>query len=341
MKIVVALLVFGVIVLIHEMGHFLLAKKNGIYVQEFAIGMGPKLLSFTRNETVYCLKLLPIGGSCMMLGEDESSDDNRAFANKSVLARISVIIAGPLFNFILAFLLAIFVLSLAGISPSKLAVVEKGSPAEQSGLMAGDEIKKINNSRTDNFKEIQLYFQMNTSGDPIDVVYKRNNEVKTTVITPEKKDGTYKIGIAGQQIKGSPVEILKYSAIEIKYWIKATVQGLGMMITGQVKSDQMAGPVQIVNIIGDAYVQSQKDGVLTVLLNMANISILLSANLGVMNLLPIPALDGGRLVFLVIEAIRGKKLSSDKEGFVHFIGFCALMVLMVFVMFNDIRNVFF
>lgn len=342
MRFIIAALVFGLIVFIHELGHFLLAKRNGVYVEEFSIGMGPTLVSFTKNETKYSLKLLPIGGSCAMLGEDESSSDERAFGNKSVGARISIIIAGPVFNFILAFLLSLFLVGVNGCAVPAIGEVLPASAAEEAGLMPGDTIHKMNKTRTDNFSEIVLYMTMHQESKPIKVTYTRDGKTATTVVTPVKTaDNRYSIGIAqAPNVKGNPGQIIKYSAIEVKYWVKATVQSLGKLVTGNVKSDELSGPIGIFNMIGDTYTAAKPSGTMIMLAMLCNISILLSANLGVMNLLPIPALDGGRLLFLIIEAVRGKKMSADKEGMVHFIGFCALMLLMAFVFFNDIKNIF-
>lgn len=342
-SIIIALIVFGVIIFIHELGHFLLAKKSGIFVEEFSIGMGPTLFHFTKKETKYSIKLLPLGGSCAMLGEDDASDDKRAFGNQSVWARMAVVVAGPFFNFILAFLLAIFVVSVAGINPPMISGYSMdNSPAKEAGMLVGDQIKKMDGSRIDNFNEISLFLQVNQSLKPITVEFLRDGKKMNTTITPvQDESGYYLIGIASKRVKGSIPQIIKYSAIEVKYVIKSTVQSLGMMIRGRVHADQMAGPVRLIGMIGDTYTQSAKVGILTVLLNLANLTILISANLGVMNLLPIPALDGGRLFFLIIEAIRRKKIPAEKEGYVHFIGFCLLMCFMAFVFFNDIRNIFF
>lgn len=343
MNILIAILIFSLIVIIHELGHFLLAKKNGIGVTEFSVGMGPRLFSFDFKGTKYSLKLLPLGGSCMMLGEDELIEDETAFNKKSVWARISVIAAGPIFNFILAFLLAMFVIGVIGFDPAKVSSVVEGSPAEEAGLMPGDIITKLNNSKINIYREVAVYMQFNTKGEAIHVKFLRDGKENSVTIKPtQSEDGIYRIGIAGpyEREKTSPLGIVKYSYVEVKYWIVTTVKSLGQLVTGRVKKDDISGPVGIVNIIGETYEQSKPDGLLFVLLNLANISILLSANLGVMNLLPIPALDGGRLIFLIIEVLRGKPIDQEKEGMVHMVGLIALMLLMVVIMFNDVSKLF-
>jgi len=428
MNIIIFILVFSLIIIIHELGHFLLAKKNGITVTEFSVGMGPRVASFVRKGTRYSLKLLPFGGSCMMLGEDETIEDEGAFHKKGVWARISVIIAGPIFNFILAFVLALIVIGAIGADPANVNSVQEGFPIAESGIIEGDVITKINGSSIGIGREINAYFQFNPLADEsIKITYKREGKEKKVIVTPilsttyllgfgytnsieivkiesmiedyplQKAGialGDIIVGVNGTPIKNgielneymikhpltstsvnityerdgknntvavtpmknseyvlgwdynmyrekvSAIEVVKYSAIEVKYSIVNTVKSVGYLIRGKVKVDDLAGPVGVVNIMNDIYQETKPYGIAIVLLNLANFSIILSANLGVMNLLPIPALDGGRLVFLIIEALRGKPIDREKEGMVHMIGLVALMILMVFVLFNDIRNIF-
>lgn len=343
LKIVIALLIFSLIIVIHEMGHFLLAKKNGIYVTEFSVGMGPKIVSFVKGETRYSLKLLPFGGSCMMLGEDEASDDERAFGKKPVWARISVIAAGPIFNFILAFILALFIVGSIGYDAPIVNEVMDGYPAQEAGMQTGDKIVRINNEKIHFYREVSVYVQLN-QGKTANIVFERDGKEHNVTLVPklDNETGSYLYGFrgAGKRIKGNAITTIQYSAYEVEYWIKLTVKSIGMIFQGKVSKDDVQGPVGMVNLIGDTYEESKSDGAFYVWLSMLNISLFLSANLGVMNLLPLPALDGGRLVFLIIEAIRGKAINQEKEGMVHFVGLMLLMALMVFVMFNDIRRLF-
>lgn len=341
LSIIIAIIIFGLLVLFHELGHFLLAKKNGIKVDEFSIGMGPKIWHIKKGETDYCIKLLPLGGSCMMAGEDEESTDENAFNKKSVWARISVVLAGPVFNFILAFFLAVFISSVAGIDSPVLTGISENSGAEAAQLQAGDKIIKLNNTKIHIFSEISLFLQTHPSGKSVNVTYERDGETNTVEVTPTKTEsGGYLFGFSGGRQKGNLLEIIKSSYYTVIYYIKAVIQSLVMLVTGQVNMNQLSGPVGIVKMIGDTYEQAQKVNMMSVVLSLANFSSLLSANLGIMNLLPIPALDGGRLVFLFFEAIFRRKLSSEKEGMVHFVGFCVLMALMVFLFANDIRTIF-
>lgn len=343
MKIIVALIIFSVIIIIHELGHFLLAKYHGVCVQEFSLGLGPTIWGFTKGETKYCINILPFGGSCMMLGEDEDSTDARAFNNKSVGQRMSIVLAGPIFNFILAFFLSLFLIGYIGADPAVVGSVGENSPAQEAGIMPGDKIIKLDNSRIFNYREIVYKMMLNKGGKPVDIVYERDGERQKVTIKPEKsEDGGYLIGIggAGRQ-KQNLFGIIKYSFLELRCQVKVVFWSLRYMVSGYFTPDDIAGPVGIVNMIGDTYEAAKPSGALIVLMSMFDISVMISANLGVMNLLPLPALDGGRFVFFVIEAIRKKKIPSEKEGMIHMVGLMLLLGLMVLIMANDIRNIFF
>ena len=319
LKIILAIVLFSVIVIFHELGHFLFAKKNGICVEEFAIGIGPTIFGKQIGETKYSIKCLPFGGCCVMLGEDDDCKDPRAFGSQSALARFSVIFAGPFFNFILAFVLALFVIG------------------------EGDRIVKLDGSRIYNFREISLFNYLHKDKADVEVTYERDGKQKTVTVTRKKTEaGTYAFGISmTEDTKEGIIGTLKYSILEVRYQIKSTFLSLKYLITGRFKLNDLSGPVGIVNMIGNTYEQSIVYGIKTVVLSLLNFAIMLSANLGVMNLLPLPALDGGRLVFIILEMIRRKKVSPEKEGMVHFAGLVLLMALMVIVMANDIKNIFF
>ena len=341
MSYILALIIFSAIVIFHELGHFLLAKWNGIEVIEFSLGMGPRLLSHVWGDTRYSLKLLPIGGSCQMVGEEEASDSEGAFGNKSVWARIAVVAAGPVFNFILAWVLALIIVGSVGYDNTMVDIIPDSAAAE-AGMEDGDQIISINGSRTWLYREVSLYSSLH-QGQTATVVFKRNGEKQTVVLTPKQSDtGAYLYGFSRtvQREKGGALETVGYSCAEIRYWLKATVESLKMLIGGQVGLEEMSGPVGIVSTIGDTYKESRVDGWYYVTMNMIMIAILLSVNLGVMNLLPIPALDGGRLVFLILEAIRGKAIPQEKESMVHFTGFVLLMGLMAVILFSDLHKLF-
>lgn len=343
MGIIIAILIFSFIIFFHELGHFTLAKKNGIDVEEFAIGMGPALFSKEYHGTLYSVRLFPIGGYCAMGEDDAATDSAGNFNNKSVWARIAVIAAGAVFNFILAFVCAIVLIGLVGYDQPVVGSLTNGYPAEAAGLQPGDRIVEMNDKNIHIFREIQIYNQFH-QGEEVDVTYERNGKEHTVSLEPKynKELEYYMLGVNGSgNTKANPWTALKYGAYEVKYWIDTTISSLKMLVTGQIGLDQLSGPVGIVDVVDDTYQQSKDYGVLSVVASMLNIAILISANLGVMNLLPLPALDGGRLVFLIIEAIRKKRIPPEKEGYVHFVGIVLLMVLMVVVMFNDIQRIFF
>lgn len=355
MNIVVALLLFGFLVLIHEFGHFLFAKLNGIGVVEFSIGMGPRILSAVKGETRYSLKILPFGGSCEMVGEDAENPDPKSFHKKSVWARISVIAAGPVFNFILAFLFALIIVAQVGHDAPVLYDVTEGSPAQEAGLLPGDKITHINKRKVEAYRDVSLYL-FSHPGETVTIRYERPfqgewkegtaAEKRSAVITPKFNEEyqSYMLGVVfeGYQKTKSVAEMIRCSLYEVKYCVVSTIDSLGMMFRRQLQlDDAVAGPVQIVSIVGETVEQGREAGTRALILILANWGLLLSASLGFMNLLPIPALDGGRLLFLIVELLRGKPVDPEKEGQVHMIGMMILMALMVMILFNDIRKLFF
>ena len=346
--IVLFILIFGIIVIGHELGHFLLAKANGITVVEFCVGMGPKLLRFKRGTTEYSLRLFPIGGACMFEAEDglEKGEDGEkkelspgAFPNAGVWARISTVFAGPFFNFLLAYVLAMIVVGYAGSDRPVLLDVIDGYPAQEAGMQGGDQILRMNGERIRVAREIWLNSQAH-SGETMEVEYLRDGETYTVTLVPkyDEAEGRYLLGFQGygEYVDCRNGGIFRYSYYEVRYWLKATVKSLGMLLSGRAGKDDISGPIGMAQVIGEVKEQAEPYGGWIVLLNMINIALLLSVNLGVMNLLPLPALDGGRLVFLLVEAIRGRPVPPEKEGMVHFAGFVVLMIVMVLVMFNDI-----
>ena len=343
MGIVWALLLFSFIVFFHELGHFALAKKNGIDVEEFAIGMGPKIFSKEYKGTKYSIRILPLGGFCAMGEDDSESTAPGSFNSKSVWARISVILAGPVFNFILAFVLAVILVGIAGYDKPEVAAVDEGYPAYEAGIEAGDIIVKMDGKKINLFREITMYNQLH-QGEETVVVYLHDGEKKEAVLEPklDEKLGYYRFGIQGGSYKkANLLTLVQYSVYEVKFMITSTLDSLKMLINGTVGMDQLSGPVGIVDIVDETYDQSKQYGALVVAVQMMNLMLLLTANLGVMNLLPLPALDGGRLIFLFVEAIRGKRVPPEKEGIVHGIGMVLLLGLMAYVLFNDVIRIFF
>lgn len=343
MGIILAIIIFSFIVFFHELGHFLLAKKNGVDVDEFALGMGPTLFAREYKGTRYALRLFPIGGFCAMGEDEEATDSPNNFNNKSVWARISVIAAGPVFNFILAFIFAVILTAMIGYDRPVISAVEEGFPAAEAGLKAGDRIEKMGEKRIRIFREITIYNQFH-QGEDVEITYSRDGEEHTVTLTPKEDEelGYSRLGITSEGYrKANAATAVQYGVYSVNYWISTTLESLKMLVTGKVSINNLTGPVGIVDVVEDTYQESKSYGNFVVLVELLNIAIMLSANLGVMNLLPLPALDGGRLVFLFVEAVRRKRVPPEKEGYVHMIGIALLMALMVFVMFNDIRRVFF
>ena len=343
MSIIFFIIIISVIVILHEGGHCSIAKKSGIGVKEFYVGLGPTLFSFKSGETTYSWKLLPIGGLCLFYGMGEGDEGidygERSYFKANVWARMATVVAGPFMNFVLAFFLSLFIIGSMGYDPPTIADVMEGYPAEEAGLRSGDEIVRINDKNIDIYRDISLYNMFN-DGRKVNVVYRRDGQLRQTDITPiySEEDGRYLLGFRGpaEYVKGNAFEVIRYSFTEVRYWIEATWKSLGLIFKGKFSKDDLSGPVGIAKAVDDVYDASKPSGAFYVWINMLNITVLLSANLGVMNLLPFPALDGGRLIFCIIEAVTGKRVSTRVEGIFHFAGMCVLLILAVFVMFNDI-----
>lgn len=345
--IVLFIIIFGIVVISHELGHFLLAKAGGIHVVEFSVGMGPTILGFQKGSTKYSLKLLPIGGACLFEGEDGLNQEGDepspgAFPNANVWKRISTVAAGPIFNFILGFIIALAMVNMIVIrDPVATQVLEDGA-AMEAGMQDGDRIISLNGERVYLYEEI-LLFNVLYRGGEVELVYERDGQRYTTAVTPKYSEeyGRYMLGFSNADyVELQGTDALRYAWYEMRYNVKNTYKSLGMLLSGQVSRRDVAGPVGIANMVGQTYEQARQYGWKDVLVNMMNITLMLTVNLGIINLLPIPALDGGRLVFLLLEVIRGKPIPPQKEGMVHFIGLMFFMILMVLIFFNDLANLF-
>jgi len=292
-----------------------------------------------------------------MLGEFGEDEDEKeevpdlkgvSFFDKGPLAKMAVIAAGPIFNFILAFVFSLVILSWAGIDPAVIAGTSEGMPAETAGLKEGDVITKLDGRKIHLSREISMYL-MTAGQDPVQVEYRRYDETSSswttehTVIQPEFKDGRYYLGVILQGHRDAPeslVQVLQYSVYEVRYWILTVIDSLKMIVGGKVTTNDIAGPVRIVTIIDQTVEENTQYGFVTVVMNLLNLMVMFSANLGVMNLLPFPALDGGRLVFLFWELVTGHPVSQRIEGAVNMTGMALLMTFMVFVVLNDLRILF-
>ncbi len=344
MGILIAILLFSAIVIFHELGHFLLAKANGIRVDEFSLGLGPTLVGKEFKGTKFSIKLLPFRGACMM-GEDDADDMSEgSFNSKSVWARISVIVAGPVFNLILAWILCVIMVAWVGYRAPIVGEVSEGYSAKEQGMRSGDVITKIDGKRIHLWNEIALSNLMNSNGEKTEITYLRDGKETSVILEPRALEGDInkRLGITStaELTKAGVTGSLQYGVYTVKYWIDYTMDCLKMLVGGKMGIKDMSGPVGIVDAVDETYQSSKAAGLKIVVLNLMNFAILLTANLGIMNLLPIPALDGGRLVFLLVEAVRRKRVPPEKEGMVHFAGFALLLVLMVVVMYNDIMKLF-
>ncbi|MGM0470689.1 MAG: RIP metalloprotease RseP [Bacillota bacterium] len=347
--------VIGILIFVHEFGHFIVAKKTGVLVEEFAVGMGPKLVSKQYGETLYSLRIFPLGGYCKMMGEfpvDEEEDEvedverfqeacqnDRCLFQKSPWERMAVIFTGPLMNFILAgvifsLIFAIFGVPVSGSSSTVIGSVLPEKPAKEAGLQTGDKILAINDTQVNNWQELAQLINQHPQ-EEIKVTINRDGQQQNLMVTPQldQQRDVGIIGIAPKLIR-EHVNIFKAAILGIKQTAAVTVgiiSGIWRMITGQLASD-LAGPVKIAQLVGDAAKVS--------ILRVMNLMAILSINLGILNLLPIPALDGGRLAFLGVEVIRGKAIDPEKEGMVHLIGLILLLLFMGFVVYKDIVDIF-
>lgn len=345
MNILIAVLIFSILVLFHEFGHFLFARLCGVTVVEFSLGMGPRLISHVskKSRIRYSLKALPFGGSCQMQGEDEADEAEGSFGRAKVWQRFLIVAAGPVFNFLLAFVFSVFLIAGAGYDPPVVLDLTEDFPAERAGIKPGDTITRLGNSPVFLYRDITAFTLFHhdrmVSGEKLKISWKHEGRKHSAYIVPEKDEsGRYLIGISGTsmyRLPGGPLSTVKYAVIETGYWVRTTVESLAMVLKGGVTLDDVSGPVGIVKTIGDTYEESKNDGAYYVWLNMLQISILLSANLGVMNLLPVPALDGGRLLFLLLEGIRRRKIDPKVEAAVNYAGFMLLMGLIAVIMVHD------
>ncbi len=376
---IVTILIFLVMVSLHEFGHFITAKLLGIKVLEYAIGFGPVLFKSRKTETQYSLRLIPFGGYCQFEGEDEGSKDPRAFCNQKVWKRIIVVVAGGIANILLGFVL--FLAIIPGSGDIVTNYVEKpvaGSYAVEAGLMAGDEIVKINGKNVSTYSDISLYTKEFTPDTDCKVVVKRDKgkyeftfKPSTSKVQYDYTDKDIRISeyvngtLIGESIAEYSENVPKDESLvgktrtvdrliigfnpqreavtffniwgeawnQTKFVVKLVYHSLWDLVTGEAGMESVSGPVGVVTVVNDA-VNSGSQSWLYIL----NLTALLTINLGVFNLLPIPALDGGRLFFMLVELITRKRIPAEKEGLVHAIGFALFLALAVIISFNDIMR---
>ena len=345
MTLIIFILVLGTIIFVHELGHFIFAKLMGVYVYEFSLGMGPRLFHKKGKETDYCLRLIPIGGFCSMAGEEVDEEDikvpkKRRLQAKKPWQRFLIMFFGPGFNFIFAILLLFFVALFCGSYSYEpiISDVNKNYPAQLAGIEKGDEIVSINGKKVKTTDDATIYLTLaDKKKNTIIKVKKENDDIKEYKIKPkkERKDGetSYKYGIT---VKGEKkygfVNSIKYTVVKTGSLFKQMWITVVKLFTGGVKVNQLSGPVGIYSIVGE----QSKSGVSNILYLMAFLSI----NVGFLNLIPLPAFDGGHILFIVIEKIKGSPVSPKVENMIQTVGLFLLMLLMVYITFNDILRLF-
>lgn len=329
MSIIYSIIVFLMVILVHEFGHFIVAKINNIKVNEFSIGMGPKIVSKQTDETLYVLRALPIGGYVALEGEEEESDDPRSFNNVHPLKRISVLIAGAIMNFILAIVLFYLVFSISGLPSNSTVIgnIVEDSPAYNSDLQIGDKLISFNGKEIYKWTDITPTLT-ELDSEVVQVVYERDGEEFETQITPKKENNSYLIGITQsieKSVSGAFINALTYT----KTVVLGVYAFIGQLITGSANVGGLSGPLGIVKMIGD---QSQSG-----LMSLLMVAAMISANLGAFNLIPFPALDGGTILITFIEMIIGKDLPEKIKIGLNIAGLALLLGLILYVtVFNDI-----
>ncbi len=329
MTAIYAIILFVLLIFPHELGHFMVAKAVGVKVNEFAFGMGPALYQREKGETLYSVRLIPIGGYCAMEGENEDSENPRAFNNKPGWAKLSILFAGAAMNILIAVLVLSITMGIIGGTTTTIAQVDPSRPAYEAGLQPGDEIVAINGEKIGSWGDLSAY--INDDKTPIDIAVERNGQEVTATMVPVEVDGQYLIGITSK-VTHNPVVALKNGIITTWNMTVLMLDTFRMLVTGAVPATEIAGPVGIVSMVNDASSYGWY--------SFATLLALMSINLAILNLLPLPALDGGRILFVIIRKITGKMISDQMEGTIHTIGMALLIGLMVFATWNDIVRLF-
>ncbi|MBQ3053366.1 MAG: RIP metalloprotease RseP [Clostridia bacterium] len=330
---ILAIFIFLIIIMVHELGHFLAAKFFKVKVPEFSIGFGPVIFQKHTKETDYSLRAFPLGGYVKMEGEDEESDEENALCNKPVWQRLIIVAAGAVINLIMGFVIYIILfMQITSVPVLRVESLEENTPAYRQ-MMVDDTIIAVNGKRIWYYKDFKFLINTVSPEKELTLTVKRQGEKVDVKITPQynEENNVYLIGINMAREKLNFFNTLKYAIFETFYIMKVILYSFSMLITGGISIKTMSGPIGTVNVM----TQAAKSGLFT----FFNLFAMLTVNIGIFNLLPLPALDGGRVFFMFIELIRGKPIDPKKEGIVHFIGLVLLVVLMVFVTFNDLSAI--
>jgi len=328
-----ALLAFSVLIIGHELGHFIMARVNGVKVLEFSLGMGPKLFSIKGKETEYLIKALPIGGYVKMFGEEDDVEvvDSRAFSNKTSFQKLTIVAAGPIMNLILAIILFAMVGGMKGHPTNIIDKVVENSPAMEIGLEAGDVIEGVNGKLVTTWEDFLNEILLG-KGNPVEMKIKRGSETFKVNLVPQydaEKD-QYLVGVYTRNVKPNFIQSVGYGINQTGSTIRQTFGFFGQLFKGKISADDVGGPISIIKISGRAAQQ----GILTLLFFMAYLSV----QLAVFNIIPFPALDGGWIFLLLFQIITGKEVNKEKVATVNYYGFLLLMGLMAFVLIKDIIN---
>ncbi|WP_312353525.1 RIP metalloprotease RseP [Aminipila sp.] len=328
MTIIYALIMFCILVLVHEGGHFLAAKAVGVKVNEFAVGMGPVLLKKIKGETQYSVRLFPIGGFCAMEGEDEDSDDERSFGKRPLWAKAIIIVAGAFMNLLLAIIVLAGIVLYIGMPTTTIDGFSDVSPAKEAGLLSGDKIVSIQQQEIKSWNDITEAIS-EQQGEKVTIAVNRDGQNLNYTMSLIEEEGTGRkiVGIL-PEVSRNPLEALVKGAESTWIMTVKMVEVIGQLITGEVSTKELTGPIGITVAVSD----SVKYGFIYV----ANLAALISLNLAIVNMLPFPALDGGRLVFLIIRKVTGKTITDDIEAKIHFVGIMLLFALMIYVTWQDI-----
>ncbi|MBZ9608285.1 RIP metalloprotease RseP [Clostridium estertheticum] len=328
---IMAILAFSLLIIIHELGHFTLCKLNGVKVSEFSLGMGPKIFGIKGKETEYLIKAFPIGGYVKMEGEDGESDDPRSFTNKTPGQKLSIVSAGAIMNLILAVVLFAMVGASKGYILPIIGELVPNSPAVKAGIQVGDEITKINKTKIDRWDQVQNEIFV-SKGESMDIEIVRNSKVEKITLKPIKseKEKLFFVGVSPSMVekKMNPGKAVGYGFDQIGNTVKQIFEFFGNVFHGKVSANDVGGPISIIRFSGKA----AQAGITTLMYFTA----LMSVQLGIFNIIPFPALDGGWIFMLLFEIISGKKLDDNKVATINYIGFMFLMAFMVLVVIKDI-----
>ena len=342
MNIIWTIIILGVMIFVHELGHFLSAKSFGVFVEEFALGMGPAILKKQGKETLYSLRLFPLGGYCAMRGENETVEGEGSFSALSPWKRFIVLASGAAMNILLALILFIVIsFSQEAVITNKVGLVA-GDDVPASVFEVGDEIIKMDSDRVNIYSDIQLKMLFN-EGEAVDITVLRNGEKLTFNLTPYPTADGYKFGFSPMIEENTPLTALKNGFYETAFGVKSVFWSIKGLLTGTVGLGRVSGPVGIVTVVDDVVessnvIEDTGERYYALLMMILNLMALIGANLGVMNLLPLPALDGGRILFVLIEMVTRKKVPEKFEAAVHGAGFVLLIIFAVIVTGSDIMK---